>query len=183
EDVGDAAHAVAPLRVADEDVLQAGLALDAEEAMDRRPPHVAADEQRLLAVLRHRRREVDDGGRLALLQRGAGDDEHLAAALHALELDVRAQRAVGLGHGRLRIEVGDQQRVTLERVRLHLGESGPALDEALHRLVRVDVRNDAEHAQAEVRLAVLDRPAGGIEYYNSTRYSQLYHSAERTYSP
>src|SRR2546422_7063895 len=50
----------------------------------------------------------------------------------------------------LRIEVRDEQRVALEGVRLHLGESGPALDETLHRLARVDVRNDAEHADAEV---------------------------------
>jgi len=163
QDVGDAAHTVAPLGVAHEDVREARLALDAEEAIDRRPPHVGADEQGPLPVLGHREREVHDGRGLAFLQRGAGDDEHLAAALHPLELDVRTERAIGLGHRRLGIEVRDEQRVALQRVRVHVREVRASLDEALHRLARVDVRHDAEHAHAEVGLDVLDGADRSIE--------------------
>ena len=50
--------------------LRARLALDAEEPVDARAAQVGADQQpRLLAVLGHGEREVDDGGGLALLQR------------------------------------------------------------------------------------------------------------------
>src|SRR5213078_2949842 len=68
---------------------------------------------------------VHDGGRLAFLEGGAGDDEDLALLLQARELDVRAQGAVGLGHRRLGIEVRDEERVALKRLRIHVGQRRP----------------------------------------------------------
>ncbi len=163
QDVGDAADAVAPLHVADQDVRETRLARDAEEAVDRRAPHVGADQERLLATLGHREREVDDGGRLAFLQRRARHHQHLAATLHALELDVRAQRAVRLGHRRLRVEMRDEQGVALQRLGIHLGERGPPLEEAFHCLARIDVGHDTEHLDVQIGLDVLDGADGGVE--------------------
>ena len=163
QDVGHGADAVAPARIADQDVAQTGLALDAEEPVDARAAQVGADQQRLLAVLGHGEREVHDGGGLALLQRGAGDHQHLAAALQPRELDVRAQGAVGLGHRRLGIEVRDEQGVALQRIGIDLGQRRPSLDEPLHRLARIDVRHDAEHRDLEVGLDVLDGADRRIE--------------------
>ena len=98
EDVGDGADAVAPRRTPDEDVGEAGLALDAEEAVDARSSHVPTDEQRALPALREGEREVDDGRRLAFLEGRAGDDQDLPRAFHPGELDVRAERPVGFRH-------------------------------------------------------------------------------------
>ena len=163
EEVGHGADALLPAGVADQDVREAGLALDPEEAVDAGPAEVRADEQGLLPVLRQRERQVHDRGGLALLEGRAGDDEDLAGAVHPRELDVGPERPVGLGHRRLRVEVGDQERVALQRLAVHLGEVGPALEEAVDRLARVDVRDDAEHGDVEIALDVLDRPDRGVE--------------------
>ena len=163
EDVGDGADAVAPRRTPDEDVGEAGLALDAEEAVDARSSHVPTDEQRALPALREGEREVDDGRRLAFLEGRAGDDQDLPRAFHPCELDVRAERPVGFRDGRLRIEVRDQERVAQERLGIHLCEGGSALEDTLDRLARVDVRHHAEHRDLQVGFDVLDGADRGVE--------------------
>ena len=179
QDVGDRADAVPPARVPDQDVGQSGLALDPEEPVDARAPQVGADEQRALTVLGHRERQVHDGGRLAFLEGGAGDDEDLALLLQARELDVRAQGAVGLGHRRLGIEVRDEERVALKRLRIHVGQRRPSLDQALHRLTRVDVGHDTEHGHLQIRLDVLDGPDGRVERLLHEGQDEAEHEADQ----
>src|SRR5262245_56541185 len=179
EDVGHRADAVAPARVADEDVAQARLALDAEEAMDARPAKVAAEQERALAVLGHRQREVDDGGGLALLERGAGDDQHPPLLLSQRELYLRAQAAVRLGHRRLRVEVRGEEGVAMERFGLHVGQGRPPLDETLHHLPGLDVRHDAEHRHPEIVLDVLDGADRGVERFLDEGQDQAEHEPEQ----
>jgi hypothetical protein len=88
------------------------------------------------------------------------------------------QGAVGLGHRRLGIEVGDEQGVACSASG-SIWASGPALDESLHRLARIDVRHDAEHRNLEIGLDVLDGADGGVERLLHEGQHATQHEAEQ----
>src|SRR5581483_6425109 len=54
--------------------------------------------------------QVGQGGRLALVGAGTGDQERTHGRVETAELDVRAQRAVGFGHGGAWIAERDEPR-------------------------------------------------------------------------
>ena len=123
----------------------------------------AIAEERALAALRQRQRKVHDRGGLALLERRARHDEHLARPLHAGELDVGPQGAVRLGDRRLRVEVRDQQRVAQQRLRVHLRERRAALSrEAVIQILKDGAEVARAKAQAKMKLV---REKVGVALY------------------
>ena len=69
--------------------------------------------------------------------------------------------------------------MALQRLGLHLGQRGPAIEEPLHRLPGVDVRHHAEHRDAEVGLDVLDGADRGIERLLHERQHQAHEQPQQ----
>src|SRR5579864_6296133 len=85
------------------------LAIGLEHLVETWTAKVGVDEDHPLAGARHQNREVDGGRRLAFTGLSTGDQERTDAERDGVEIDVGAQRPVGLGERRAQHAVADHR--------------------------------------------------------------------------
>jgi len=161
-DVGDGPDDLPPLVAAQQHVGEPRHVVHAEHPGDHGLAQVALDEQDAVSALGHRDGQVDDGGRLALLGRGARQDDRLDVLVQAGEGEVRPDRAVALRQARLGGEVRDEPRPPLGHLRVNI--LGILLLEGLLDLLLAHVGDEPQDVDPQQALDLLDGPQRGVEH-------------------
>src|SRR5262245_49089295 len=84
--------------------------LDTEDSVKRRAPEIRVDEAHARAALGGHHPEVRDRGGFSLARGRGGKQDASRRLIQSCELDVGAEHPVGLRGGRLRLDLGDEDR-------------------------------------------------------------------------